>query len=289
MKQINPKLVYGSLTGFGKQGTEKNNPAYDSTAYWARASLGYMLGTPEVPPVVDGGAFGDNVAALALAYGVMLALFAREKTGEGQEVDISLFHTAVYQMSWYIAGALATGMDFADWRAPSREESPNPLSIPYQTGDGRWLLLALVQPDRYWAKICHAIGQPELEHDPRFELFDQRLENHAALFRVLEVAFKSRTLAEWKQRLNGIPFAPYQNFIEVIKDSQARANGFFAPFEHPTYGHMELVTSPVSLGCQPATIRTAAPEIGQHTEEVLLEIGYDWDDIARFKDNGTIG
>ncbi|MBW1679275.1 MAG: CoA transferase, partial [Deltaproteobacteria bacterium] len=103
LRNLNPKLIYASLLGWGRRGPDKNNPAYDSLAYWARAGLGYMFTAPGMPPPIDGGAFGDNVAALGLAFGIMLALYVRERTGLGQEVDTSLFHTGIYQASfWFI-------------------------------------------------------------------------------------------------------------------------------------------------------------------------------------------
>ena len=314
---LNPRLIYASLTGWGKQGPDRNAPAYDSLAYWARAGLGYLYAVPGMSPAVDGGAFGDNVAALALAFGVMAALYVRERTGMGQEVDTSLFHTGIYQISFFIAGALATGLDLADWRIASqdeatkkrreellaelaaatrpirnlfRESAPNPLVLPYETKDGRWLLLSILQPDRYWSRVCQVIEREDLEHDPRFEAFQPRVENHAALLHILDEAFRSKTLEEWKAPLaqSGIPFAPYQSFLEAVSDPQARANDFFVPVDHPSYGRIEVISNPVNLSKTPASIRLPAPEFGQHTEEVLLELGYTWDDISQFKQQGVV-
>jgi len=116
LSKLNPRLIYGCITGYGRKGPEKNAPAYDTTAYWTRSGIPYMLSRPGMPGPSFRPAIGDNVAALALAYGVMMALFVREKTGVGQEVDVALFHAGMYQISFDIAGALATGLDFADWR-----------------------------------------------------------------------------------------------------------------------------------------------------------------------------
>jgi len=165
---------------------------------------------------------------------------------------------------------------------------PNALMNTFQTSDERWLLLCILQPDRYWTALCRAIGREDLEHDPRFGSFMPRLENHAALLEILEEVFRSRTLEEWKHRLAGIPFSPIQDLAEVVADPQARANDFFVPFEHPAHGAVEMVASPIRLSKTPAAIRTRAPEFGEHTEEVLLELGYGWDDIARFKQEGVI-
>jgi crotonobetainyl-CoA:carnitine CoA-transferase CaiB-like acyl-CoA transferase len=288
LSQRNRRLIYGSLTGFGKKGPEGNAPAYDTTAYWARSSVPYMMSTMAWVPPGFRPAFGDNVAGLALALGVMLALFVRERTGIGQEIDLNLVHIGIYQIAFDVAGALVAGRDFTEWRIRSREESPNPLSMSYQTKDGRTIVLVVLQPDRYWSRFCQAIGRTDLEHDPKFENYDARFENRADLVHILDEVFLTRTLEEWKPRLQGIPFAPIQTLVEIINDAQVRANDTFVPFEHPTYGHIEVVANPVKLSQTPATLRMPAPEFGQHTEEVLLEYGYSWEDIEQFKQQRII-
>lgn len=284
-----PRLIYGSLTGYGQKGPERNNPAYDVTSYWSKAGAGHLFSLPTLPPFIDGGGFGDNVAGLGLAFGLMTALFARERTGMGQEVDLSLFHAGVYQLTFFLSGALSTGRDYEDWATRAREDVRNPLIVPYETKDGRWLLLSMPQADQWWARFCRAIGREDLEGDPRFETFEPRIENHAELFAILQEVFLSRTLAEWKPALAGIPFSPYQDFLEVLDDPQAKANDIFVETEHPTHGPMKLIASPVRLSETPANMRRPAPEFGQHTEEVLIEHGYSWEDIAQWRDEGIIG
>jgi crotonobetainyl-CoA:carnitine CoA-transferase CaiB-like acyl-CoA transferase len=315
--QFNPRLIYGSLTGYGRKGPDRDLPAYDTTAYWSRSGIPHRLRAHGVASPGYTAAFGDNVAALGLAFGVMMALYVRDKTGVGQEVDISLFHTGIYQMGFDIAGALITGRDFEDWRTDRyqddaekmklrdalvaevqaamsrlsdfyRENVPNPLSGTYETKDGRVLTFVILQPDLYWAKFCRAIERPELENDTRFSTFEARSENCAELYHIFKDVFLTRTLAEWKPRLQGIPYSLQQNFVEVINDPQARANNFFVPVDHPTYGRIEVIANPVMLSKTPAAIRMPAPEFSQHTEEVLLEHGYSWEDIASFKEQGII-
>lgn len=288
LSRLNPRIIYGSLTGFGKKGPERDAPAYDATAYWCRAGIPYMLTPFETSGPGFRPAFGDNVAALALAFGIMTALFVRQRTGVGQEVDLTLFHTGIYQIGFDIAGALVTGQDFEEWRQRSRDDAPNALALPYQTKDGRRISLVVLQPDRYWSMFCQAIAREDLEHDPKFESFEPRRENATALIHILDEVFLTRTLDEWKPRLSGIPFAPVQNLLEVINDPQARANDFFVSFDHPTYGRIEVIANPVKLSKTPATVRMPAPELGQHTEEVLLEYGYTWENIAQLKEEGVI-
>lgn len=281
----NPGLIYASLTGFGKEGPDKNEPGYDHTAYWARSGIAHMVMPDNIPPDFRVGAFGDNLGGMALAFGITAALFARERTGLGQEVDISLFNLGVYQLSFSIAQTLMTGQEQV---RIGRKEMPNALMNTFQTRDRRWLLLSILQPDRYWGRLCQAIDRPELENDPRFESFMSRIENHITLLEILEETFSTRTLEEWKTRLAGIPFAPIQNLQEVVTDQQAKENDFFATFDHPTFGPVEMVANPIKLSKTPATIRTRAPEFSEHTEEVLLDLGYSWDEIAGFKKAGVI-
>ena len=287
LRQLYPKLIYGSLTGYGKKGPEIDNPAYDTNAYWARSGIPHRLTTSGVRPTYTP-AFGDTVAALALAFGIMTALFVRDRTGTGQEVDTSLFHTGIYQNSFDIAGALVTGQDCDEWKRLHREDNPNPLSEAYLTKDGRAIMFTILQPDRWWSRVCRAIGREDLEHDSRFNSLQARKEHNAALIHILDEVLATRTLAEWKPILARIPCAPVQNYTEVINDPQARANEFFIPFDHPTYGRIDIVANPVKLSQTPATMRMPAPEFSQHTEEILLEQGYTWEDIDRFKQQRII-
>ena len=307
LSKLNPRLIYAALTGFGKEGAEKDSPAYDATAYWSRSGIPYMFTRPGLPQSGFRPAFGDNMAGMALAYGIMTSLYVREKTGKGQEVGVALLHAGLYQLGFDIAGALATGLNYSDWwdepppevvataeeglapaRAFYRSKAPNPLAGRYTTKDDRIITIVALQPDRYWGMFCRALGLDELEDDSRFNTIEGREENNAILYPILDEAFAGKTLDEWKPFLEGIPYAVHQNMREVINDPQARANDFFVACDHPTHGRLEVLANPVMLSETPATMRMAAPEFGQHTEEVLLECGYTWEDIARFKEQGII-
>jgi crotonobetainyl-CoA:carnitine CoA-transferase CaiB-like acyl-CoA transferase len=307
LSKLNPRLVWACLTGYGREGPDRDTPAYDATALWARSGIPYMLTVPGTSGPGFRPAFGDNVAALALAYGVMMALYQREKTGEGQEVDVALFHTGLYQLGFDVAVALVTGLDYADWRpeppadlvaearaamlpisAFYRARSANPLAGAYMTADARVIVIVALQPDRYWAPVCRAIGREDLIDDARYNTYEGRAEHCEDIQQILSEAFLGKTLEEWRPLLEGIPYSPYQSLKEAVDDPQARANGFFVSYEHPTHGDVEILANPVKLGKSPATYRLPAPEFAQHTEEVLLEHGYDWDDIIRFKELGVI-
>ncbi|MFC2006425.1 CaiB/BaiF CoA transferase family protein [Chloroflexota bacterium] len=285
--QINPRIIYANVNAYGRKGPEKDLPSWEHTSYYAKSGVHHVLQMPGSPPVQVPGGSGDNVAALALALGIMTALFSRERSGEGQEVDVSLFQTGIYAIARDVSGALVTNQD----RQPiERVDITNPLMNSYQTKDGRWLVVGISLPDTYWSSFCRFIRREDLEHDPRFASFDPRVENHAALFHILEEVFRSSTLDEWRIRLKdtGLPISPVQSLLEVITDPQAKANDFFVPLDHPAHGCMYVVANPIKLSKIPATIRVPAPEFSQHTEDILLEHGYTWDDIVQFKEKAVI-
>jgi crotonobetainyl-CoA:carnitine CoA-transferase CaiB-like acyl-CoA transferase len=307
LKPLNKRLVYASITGFGKKGPDRDAPAYDITSYWTRTGFPYMLTIPGLSGPGFRAAMGDNVAGMSLAYGIMTALYVREKTGEGQEVDVSLMHTGFYQLGFDVSGALITGLDYKDWRHDPPLEIVekvqqaalpimtfhgqflmNPLASGYVTRDGQHLLFMMLVPDRYWPKFCRAIGIEQYVNDPRFNTFDGRYEHRQEIVGIIARAIMSKTLDEWRPLLMDIPYAARKTLQEAINDPQCEANNFFCEYEHPQRGKIRQVASPVNMSDTPATYRMPAPEFGQHTEEVLLEYGYSWEDIARFKESRVI-
>jgi crotonobetainyl-CoA:carnitine CoA-transferase CaiB-like acyl-CoA transferase len=308
LSRINPRIIYGNLNAFGTSGPDKDLPGYDVLAYWYRSGIADVFSYPGVPVLGFRPGFGDNAAALALAYGVMVALFVRERTGLGQEVNVSLLHAGMYQISYDIAGALVTGLDFADWRECPPPEAitqaekavekirrfytqkrTNPLEYVYRTRDSKRISILALQPDRYWRKFCSAIGLDDLANDPTCQTMESRAAHCTTLIDTIQETFATKTLAEWLPLLeDNIPFAVVQTAKEAANDPQARASGCFVSYDHPKYGRIESVASPISLSKTPADIRMSAPETGQHTEEVLLEAGYSKEDIARFKEQKVI-
>ena len=286
LSQLNPRLIYGSLNGYGNNGPDKDYPGFDGSSYFARAGISHMLSQPQSYPPCARPTLGDFPAGLGLAYGIVVALFCRERTGIGQAVEASLYRAGVFALSHDLVEALTTGHE--PERIP-RNEVTNPLVNFYKTKDERYLRLSIVQPDLYWSKFCQALGREDLEHDPRFESFEPRTQNHAALIKILDEVFATRTLAEWKPHLDtAAPWSPVQNLLEVAADPQSRANDFFLTFNDPQHGPVEVIANPVKLSKTPETIRALGPEFSQHTEEVLLEIGYTWEDIDQFKQQGVI-
>ncbi len=287
LSKSNPRIITANVSGYGTQGPDKDLPGYEYTGDFARPGILHVLTTPgSFPPHTPRG-LGDNVTGLALTIGILTALFVRERTGLGQEVDVSLFQTGVFANAVDIAGSLVTGQDR---QMLDRKDIANAMANFYETKDGRWIRLSVLVPDPYWSRFCTAIERPDLEHDPRFDTFDGKIDNHEAMFYILVDVFKSKTLEEWKPRLDAgtIPWAPVQSLTEVCNDPQARANDFFITYDHPTYGKMKGVANPIHLSHTQTVQKMPCPDFGQHTEEVLLEYGYSWEDIARFKEEGVI-
>jgi crotonobetainyl-CoA:carnitine CoA-transferase CaiB-like acyl-CoA transferase len=210
-------------------------------------------------------------------------------------------------MSFDISAGLITGTDYDDWRPqPSTAlqqqslaaiaqivafyttKNSNPLTSTFLTKDGRVVSFVILQPDRYWAKFCRAVGREDLLSNHKYATMEGRADDVAQLRQIFSQAFLTKTLEEWRPLLDGIPYAPNQTLKDVIKDQQAIESGCFVSYDHPNRGTIRQLANPVVMSRDPASVRMPAPEFGQHTEEVLLEYGYTWDDIARLKDEGAI-
>jgi crotonobetainyl-CoA:carnitine CoA-transferase CaiB-like acyl-CoA transferase len=289
LRAANSKIVYARGHGHGVRGPDADLPAYDATAYWARGGLGATLTPPSLEyPIGQRGGFGDRNGAVQLAFGISAALFRRERTGEPSVVDVSLLATAVWNLASDMLSALQGNFAAAPRAGQSIRMSPNPLVNTYVTEDGRFLSLLLLQPDRHWPDLARAIDRADLLDDPRFADATAIFGHAADMVDILEPLFASRTLEEWRVAFSGkrFPWAPYATAPEVIEDPQVIANGYLAEIEHPG-GNFRVPTGAVQFDEQPAVLRRG-PEHGEHTELVLLDLGYDWDQIGKLKDSGVI-
>jgi crotonobetainyl-CoA:carnitine CoA-transferase CaiB-like acyl-CoA transferase len=288
LRTVNERLVYAGLTGYGAAGPERDRAAFDYAAFWARAGIMASLGEPEGPPPTQRPGMGDHMTGLGMAGAIAAALFARDRTGVGQEIRMSLFESGMWMLASDIQAALTTGYCHTPG---GRRAAPNPLFNFYRTRDGRWLHLIMLQPDRYWDAFCSAIGRDDLRADPRFAGAIERFQHCRDLIGILDPIFAARTLDEWSEVLDaaGCYWGRVQTVAEVAEDAQATAIGAFAETELPDGRPLRIVRSPVGFGATPATVRGPAPELGQHTEEVLLEAGYDWDAIGRLREAGALG
>jgi crotonobetainyl-CoA:carnitine CoA-transferase CaiB-like acyl-CoA transferase len=278
-----PRLVYARGTGYGTRGPDADRSGYDSSAFWARGGLAHVLTPTDAPhPIVQRGAMGDRNAGTALAFGMAAALLRQARTGKGSVVDTSLLATAV----WTLASDVMTSLE-----GRVAGEIPrwvNPVFGTYATSDGRHIQLTMMESDRYWDVFCRALGRSDMVDDPRFVDLAARSANKEACIAELQDEFGKRTFAECKAMLGAVdlPWAPVQSIEELIEDPQVVANGYIGEVTidgGPTY---RIPTAQVQLDGRPVEMRRA-PEVGEHTEAVLLELGYSWDEIMELSEQGA--
>ena len=287
LSPLNPKLIYATLTGYGEAGDDKEKPGYDYAAFWARGGLMSKLCAPDGVPPSHRPGIGDNITSMCITSGILAALLARERSGRGQKVAFSLYQTAAWVMNQDLQVALTKGREIPNIE---RRRAKNPLWNSYRTGDGRWIQLAMMQSERYWPDFCRAIERAELQSDGRFDSDEKREKNSELLVSIIDEIFAAKTLREWMGILDnhGLVNSMAQTVSEIMDDPQAVQNDFFAEFDHPNAGEIRLVASPVKFSETNAKVKGPAPQVGQHTEEILLEAGYTWDDIIRLKDEAAI-
>jgi crotonobetainyl-CoA:carnitine CoA-transferase CaiB-like acyl-CoA transferase len=281
-----PRLVFARGHGYGVRGPDADRAGYDASAFWSRGGLANILTPPDRDyPISQRGAMGDRNGAMALAFGVAAALLKREHTGAGSIVDVSLLATAMWTLSSDVLAALGGDSPAA---AGGRGPLVNPLVGVYKTKDGRHIQLVFLEPDRYWADFCRLIGRGDLAEDARFADIAARRANGAECMALLDEEFANRTFAEWKELLSGFdaPWAPVQSVAELIDDPQVTANGYIAEVSDAGVDY-RLPAVPVQFDEQPPELRRA-PEHSEHTETLLLELGYEWDAIGAMKDAGVI-
>jgi crotonobetainyl-CoA:carnitine CoA-transferase CaiB-like acyl-CoA transferase len=288
LREVNPRLVYAGLTGYGSEGPEADRAAFDYAAFWSRAGIMASLGEPDQPPPTQRPGMGDHTTALAITGAVCAALLARQRTGRGQELKFSLIRTGAWFQSCDIQVCLNAGLGY---EPAGRSAAPNPLFNQYRTKDRRWIHLIMLQPDRHWQAFCAAIESEDLKDDPRFKTVRERQQNSRALIEILDPILASRTESEWKERFDGqdVYWGRIQSVREVVDDEQARAAGVFQSLILPSGAQTEVVANPVDFGDTPSHARAPSPELGQHTEEVLLELGYTWEEIGELKERGAVG
>ncbi|HKJ23260.1 MAG TPA: CoA transferase [Myxococcota bacterium] len=272
-----PRLVVGAISGYGLGGPRENEPSFDYTAYWARGGLMDMMRDAGVPPSMLRPGMGDHAAASNLVAGVLAALRERDRTGRGTFVDVSLHATALHILGNDASIALAVG------EAPKRHDRKkpmNPLWNSYPVGgdvgeEDRWLMLCMIEPDRYWATFCAAIGRDDLVTDERFADAWGRTANAAELVVELERTFATKPLAEWEKIMNEarLIWAPVRRVDEVPQDPTIRAHGYFHEVEHEQAGTFETISTPIRIHGHAVRPRRAAAPLGAHTREVLAEAG----------------
>ena len=280
----NPAVVYASVTGFGQTGPLARRPGYNTIAQ-GMSGIMALTGPPGTPPNKVGGSVADLAAALTAFGAVNAALVHRLRTGQGQHLDISLLASTLGLLPDPVAIYLDTGI------RPGREGNRNPNLTPaeaFRTRDG-WLNVVLMNPEQ-WSRFCDSLGDPEMADDPRFRTNADRLANHAAFKTRVEAILGEGDTAEWAQRFEAAAVAagPVYEFDEVFDDPQVKHLGLIAEVDQPGHGRVRMLAPPFRASATPPAIRRPAPRLGEHTREVLADLGLAEAEIDRLAKAGAI-
>lgn len=285
LRALNPRLIYCEISGFGRTGPYAQRGGFDLIAQGMSGLMSITGEGPGRPPVKPGAPISDITAGIIAAMGVSAAYARMLQTGQGQKVDTSLFEAAITQTYWQSAIAFATGV------APGPLGSAHPLNAPYQsfrTADG-WINVGAAN-QRNWLRFLEVIGAPELGEDPRFANNHDRMQHLAELESILNEKLATQTTATWLDRMEkaGLPAGPVLDILEMQADPQALARDMIVELDHPSAGPVKTLGHPVKFSETPASIRSAAPVLGQHSREVLSEAGYDGETIDAMISAGAV-
>jgi crotonobetainyl-CoA:carnitine CoA-transferase CaiB-like acyl-CoA transferase len=291
VRAVNPGIIYVRGSGFGARGPDAGTGGYDSTAFWARGGSADSA-APDGggrPPGMPAGAYGDNVGGMTIAGGIAAALYARAVTGETSVIDVSLLGVGAWAAQFSVNLALLAGGPLPRPERGSGHGSPgNPLSGTFRTADGRWVMLSMLQPTRYWPEFCRRTGRPGLIDDPRFA-GDAILRHGLEGGEIVAEIIGGLTLDRWRALMDGAEgqWAPVQNTYEVGMDPALRENGFVATVTDYEGKERDLVTNPVQFDETPAVTRRA-PQFAEHTDEIMRELGKTDDELIALKLAGAI-
>jgi formyl-CoA transferase len=284
---VNPRIIYADLTGYGEHGPEADKPGYDITAFWARTGLMDQARAAGSPPAIPVPGSGDQATATTLYAAIATGLYRREKTGKGGHVSTSLIAAGAWSAGVWLQAALA-GATVP--RPTDREHPINALANPYATADDRWLLLLSFQEDKEWQPFVKALGRPEIARDPRFADPRQRHANAEALVQVLDEVFRTKPLDYWRAALDQerISFGIVQSIGELAHDPQLLANDVLRPIQDGAATPALTIDSPLIVHEEKKVAPRPAPGLGEHTLEVLTELGYDAAAIEQLSADGAI-
>ena len=286
IRAVNPKIVYARGSALGPRGAESDKGGYDMTAFWCRAGTAATITPAGMPGMIapPGPAYGDTISGTNLAGGIAAALLKRERTGESSVVDVSLLGSGLWSMGHTVALTVHLGQRMEAF-PPGVHGSPiNPLVGLYATSDDRYISFVMMQPTKFWADVCRHVDLPELAEDPRFATVDSIAANTSDAVELLTKAMATRTLAEWSERFATLagPWAPVQDTLQAADDAQIRANEYLV-----RAGELELVANPVQFDVA-APQTGPAPGFAEQTDDILMELGLDWDRIIELKTAGAV-
>lgn len=288
LSRYNPRLIYAVVSGSGYEGPDSEQRMMDPQAQ-ARSGMMYAMGEPDMPPLLLRLACVDQATAFMGSFEIIAALLARERMGVGQEVHVSLLSAAMCLTYVDLLMALLMKKNMPKFE---RAEPENPMYNYYQCADGRWLFCVLYPFERHWGDFCKALGVEELENDPRFDTHEKRVKNVRQAVSIIDRVFATKSRDEWlriAKECGDLPFTPVNSFCDLVNDPQVIANNYVVDFDHPSLGRVKYPGFPIHFSKTPAGVTSAAPELGQHTEEVLNEIaGYSWEEINKLRDEGII-
>jgi len=282
--RLNPKIIYASVTGYGHTGPWAERPGYD-LAVQGQGGIMSLTGDPNGPPYKTGTSLADITAGIYATLGILLALQARQRTGQGQKVDVSLLDGQVSFLTYQ------AGIYFGTGKSPTRKGNRHPTIVPYETfkASDRYFNLAIGN-DRLWQQFCDLLGRPDVKTHKKFATNPKRVQNHDELYTVLEKVFAQKTADEWLALFekNGLPCGPIFSVAEVLEHPQVRAREMVVERPHPKLKSVKMTGVPVKLSATPGEAGAAPPLLGQHTEDVLRELGYSGGQLADFKKRGVI-
>jgi crotonobetainyl-CoA:carnitine CoA-transferase CaiB-like acyl-CoA transferase len=286
IRAVNPNVIYARGSALGPRGAESDKGGYDMTAFWCRAGTAATITPPSMPGMIGppGPAYGDTISGTNLAGGIAAALLKRERTGEPSVVDVSLLGSGLWSMGHTVALTVHLGQRMEAF-PPGVHGSPvNPLVGLYATSDDRYISFVMMQPTKFWADVCRHVDLPELADDPRFATVESIAANTSDAVELLTKAIATRTLAEWSERFATLagPWAPVQDTLQAADDAQIRANEYVV-----RAGELELVANPVQFDVT-APHTGPAPGFAEQTDDILLELGLDWDRIIELKTAGAV-
>ncbi len=281
----NERLIYASFTGYGEKGEEANKPGFDSNAYWARSGLMDLVRADEhTTPARSIAGMGDHPCAMAFYGAIVTALYKRERTGKGSHVSSNLMANGVWAAS-VLAQAKLVGAKFGERRP--RERALNAVTNHYQCKDGRWLILSLLNEDRQWPTLARCLGREDLVTDVRFETKKDRHARSLELIKIFDETFVTRDLAEWRKILdgNGLVFGVVGILDDIPTDQQMIDNEVLVPFENDT---MMTISSPIWVDGSRKVQPRKPPALGEHSDEILRNAGYDEAAIGKLRASGAV-